>query len=195
MPLSGTPRAAVLAEKVNVIVAGTASPPAASCEVKFQTPGVGSKPVPSIVPVPRTFRKLAFCNTIDELDRLKVKVEPPKVTDHNAGVGVEGLKIYVPAMLTGTLAGIALKLPVLPEPVATSDPKAVTRVVVAKEVVSNVALPPIFRRPVMGTACAEEISPIAAIAARIANRDLDSFIIVFPCSMWCFTALEVSIRY
>ena len=63
---------------------------------------------------------------ITELNRSNVK----PATDHRAGVGVEGLKMYGDVIVTGTNEGMPAKLPVFAPPVITSS-NIVTCVAVA----------------------------------------------------------------
>ena len=68
--------------------------PSETLEVKLQVPGVVSKPLPLMVPIPVTLRKFASCWTM--ADEFRLKVKPP--TLQSAVVEVEGLKIHGVAM-------------------------------------------------------------------------------------------------
>ena len=78
-------------------------------------------------------------------------------------------------MATELLMGMLAKLPVLPPPTVTLL-NEITVVAVASEEVSNVPVPLIFSRPVIGAACAlAKPKRDAAVIARNAFNDVIFF--------------------
>ena len=63
--------------------------------VKLQSMAVGSNPLPLTIPFPSITRVEAFCITI--VDERRSKVKPPVL--HRPGVGVDGLNIHGCAMV------------------------------------------------------------------------------------------------
>ena len=129
-------------------------------ELKDQVPGVGSKPLPLIVPTPLTSRNvpLGFCETT--IDELRSKVKPPIC--HNIGfagpgagvAGVPELKIHGAPIVAGSPGSIEnvgfAKSPLRCK--TTELFQTVTLVAVARDVVSYVTTPPKSMSPCIGAA-------------------------------------------
>lgn len=109
-------------------------------------PGVGSKPLPLIVPIPLMFKKVDVCETITEDVRSNVK--PP--TFHRLGVFVDGLKIQG-AAIAAVVPGVILEKS--PESCKTKELfQTFTLVAVPSDSVSKVTTPAKSMLPVMGAA-------------------------------------------
>jgi len=98
-----------------------------------------------MIPVPLTERKVALRDITVEERRLKVN----PFTLHNPLVIVEGSKVYE-AITTGVPTAKLAKVPVFPPNTITSE--KVAALAVANEGVLKLAVPAIFKMPVIGVA-------------------------------------------
>ena len=113
--------------------------------MKLHNPGVGSKPLPLIVPIPVILRKTADWLTTTE--ELRSKVNPPTV--QRPGVAVDGLKVHA------DMAGCVPRAMPEKSPVSrvTSEVfQLVIRVAVFRDMVSKVTTPLKSMSPRMGRA-------------------------------------------